>query len=107
MEQKIREVKEEQAAHEATVKVEKQLEEYKTQDKTEDNILRTSSLNSVDLTLCYTKEEYKEKLEKLQKRIQELHGELYQKRIPVILGFEGWDLPDIQNSIILSLLGCT
>lgn len=91
MEQKIREVKEEQAAHEATVKVEKQLEEYKTQDKTEDNILRTSSLNSVDLTLSYTKEEYKEKLEKLQKRIQELHGELYQKRIPVILGFEGWD----------------
>ena len=57
----------------------------------EDTVLRTSSLNSVDLSLSYTKEEYKEKLEKLQNRIQELHGELYQRRIPVILGFEGWD----------------
>lgn len=57
----------------------------------EDTVLRTSSLNSVDLSLSYTKEEYKEKLDKLQARIQELHGELYRKRIPVILGFEGWD----------------
>ncbi|MGN0252178.1 MAG: phosphate--AMP phosphotransferase [Oliverpabstia sp.] len=57
----------------------------------EDTVLRTSSLNSVDLSLSYTKEEYKEKLEKLQNRIEELHGELYRRRIPVILGFEGWD----------------
>lgn len=56
-----------------------------------DIVLRTSSLNSVDLSLSYTKEEYKEKLDKLQARIQELHGELYRRRIPVILGFEGWD----------------
>ncbi|MDY2594751.1 MAG: phosphate--AMP phosphotransferase, partial [Oliverpabstia sp.] len=60
-------------------------------EENEDTVLRTSSLNSVDLSLSYTKEEYKEKLEKLQNRIQELHGELYRRRIPVILGFEGWD----------------
>lgn len=55
------------------------------------SILRTSSLNSVDLTRSYTKEEYKEKLEKLQNRIEKLHGELYRRRIPMVLGFEGWD----------------
>ena len=58
---------------------------------TDESTLKTSSLNSVDLTLSYTKEEYKEKLDRLQNRIQELHGELYRRRIPVILGFEGWD----------------
>ena len=58
---------------------------------TDVSTLKTSSLNSVDLTLSYTKEEYKEKLDRLQNRIQELHGELYRRRIPVILGFEGWD----------------
>lgn len=58
---------------------------------TDEDTLKTSSLNSVDLTLSYTKEEYKEKLDLLQNRIEELHGELYRRRIPVILGFEGWD----------------
>ena len=58
---------------------------------TDEDTLKTSSLNSVDLTLSYTREEYKEKLDRLQNRIQELHGELYRRRIPVILGFEGWD----------------
>lgn len=86
LEEKIREVKEEKAAREAAQQVEEQLEQIP-----EENVLRTSSLNSVDLSLSYTKEEYKEKLQKLQKRLQELHGELYRKRIPVILGFEGWD----------------
>ncbi len=57
----------------------------------EDETLKTSSLNNVDLSLSYTREEYKEKLKHLQNRIQELHGELYRRRIPVILGFEGWD----------------
>ena len=48
-------------------------------------------LSRADLTLSYTKEEYKERLKKLQKKIQKLHGELYRRRIPVVLGFEGWD----------------
>lgn len=55
------------------------------------NIFRSSILNSVDLSLAYTKEEYKEKLSKLQSRLMILHSELYRRRIPVILGFEGWD----------------
>ena len=56
-----------------------------------DKRLRESVLTKTDLTLIYTKEEYKEKLEILQKKLKKLHGELYRKRIPVILGFEGWD----------------
>ena len=37
------------------------------------------------------REEYKKKLNKLQKKLSVLHGELYRLRIPVVLGFEGWD----------------
>lgn len=93
MEQKIQEVKQKKEAKEKEDVPKKQDTTDKAAEKAngEDAVLRTSSLNSVDLSLSYTKDEYKEKLEKLQNRIQELHGELYQKRIPVILGFEGWD----------------
>ena len=57
----------------------------------DDRDLRESILSKVDLSLSYTQKEYKEKLKKLQSKIQLLHGELYRKRIPVVLGFEGWD----------------
>ena len=87
MEQKIQEVKQKKEAK-ATAAKKKTVVAEKPEG--EDSVLRTSSLNSVDLSLRYSKEEYKEKLDKLQNRIQELHGELYRKRIPVILGFEGW-----------------
>lgn len=56
-----------------------------------DEVLRTSSLQKVDLSLELSREEYREQLKKLQDRIEILHGELYRRRIPVILGFEGWD----------------
>lgn len=50
-----------------------------------------SVLNKVDLSFAYTKEEYEKKKKKLQKELSRLHGELYRRRIPMILGFEGWD----------------
>ena len=53
--------------------------------------LQVSILSKADLSLSYTREEYKEKLDKLQAKIEKLHGELYRRRIPVVLGFEGWD----------------
>ena len=53
--------------------------------------LQVSILSKADLTLKYSREEYEEKLDKLQKKIEKLHGELYRRRIPVVLGFEGWD----------------
>lgn len=56
-----------------------------------DPALEASTLSKVDLSLSLTKEEYKAKLEKLQEKIERLHGEIYRRRIPVVLGFEGWD----------------
>ena len=53
--------------------------------------LQVSILSKADLSLNYSREEYREKLEKLQKKMEKLHGELYRRRIPVVLGFEGWD----------------
>lgn len=55
------------------------------------NEMQESILAKADLTLGYTKEEYQKKLKELQKKAELLHGELYRKRIPVVLGFEGWD----------------
>lgn len=53
--------------------------------------LTTDILSGIDLSRTLPKEAYKEKLEKLQKKLSSLHSELYQKRIPVVLVFEGWD----------------
>ncbi len=57
----------------------------------QDKKMKESILSKADLSLTYTKEEYKARLAKLQKKMEKLHGELYRRRIPVILGFEGWD----------------
>ena len=48
-------------------------------------------LAGVDLSKTLSREEYKEQLDKLQKKLEKLHNELYRKRIPLIIGFEGWD----------------
>lgn len=68
-----------------------QKEESAPQTEDEMRELQVSILSKADLSLHYTKEEYKKKLDKLQKKMEKLHGELYRKRIPVVLGFEGWD----------------
>lgn len=67
--------------------IEKIAQEADTQMKD----LQVSILSNADLSLSYTQEEYKEKLDRLQKKMEKLHGELYRRRIPVVLGFEGWD----------------
>ncbi len=38
-----------------------------------------------------TEEEYDAKLKSLQKELRALHNELYRKKIPVIIAYEGWD----------------
>ncbi len=48
-------------------------------------------LSGVDLSKKLTKEQYKKELDELQKRLETLHSDLYRLRIPVVLGFEGWD----------------
>ena len=48
-------------------------------------------LSGVDLTKDLDKAVYKKRIDELQKKLEYLHGELYRHRIPVVLGFEGWD----------------
>ena len=48
-------------------------------------------LSGVDLSKKLTKEEYKKQLSELQKKLALLHSEIYRRRIPVIIAFEGWD----------------
>ena len=55
------------------------------------NDLKESVLKKVDLTKKLDRETYEKKLEELQKKLTLLHSEIYAKRIPVVLAFEGWD----------------
>lgn len=48
-------------------------------------------LSGVDLSKHLDEEEYRERVKKLQKRLSQLHSEIYRLRIPVVIGFEGWD----------------
>lgn len=38
-----------------------------------------------------TNPDYKEAIDQAQKKLRKLHGELYQRQIPLVLCFEGWD----------------
>ncbi len=72
------------------------LEEHKQEmpieiDRNDQLVVDTGILQEVDLDKALSEEEYAEQLEKLQKKIEKLHGDLYRKKVPVIIGFEGWD----------------
>ena len=55
------------------------------------NDLKESVLKKVDLSKRLDRETYEKKLDELQKKLTLLHSEIYAKRIPVVLAFEGWD----------------
>lgn len=59
--------------------------------KAPQEMLRTSVLAGINPSKELSREEYKEKLEKLQTKLSDLHNQLYRYRIPVVLVFEGWD----------------
>lgn len=82
LEQKVEEVKGSRGHTEAAG------ESNVAEDKT---MLAESILTKADLSLKYSKEEYKQRIKSLQKKMEKLHGELYRRRIPMVLGFEGWD----------------
>ena len=52
---------------------------------------KTVKLSEIPLDKSLTDEEYKAELDRLQKRLGELHNELYKKRVPVVIAYEGWD----------------
>ncbi|MBO5609817.1 MAG: polyphosphate:AMP phosphotransferase [Eubacterium sp.] len=51
----------------------------------------TKKLADIALDKTIEEEEYRKELDALQKRLGELHNELYHKKIPVIIAYEGWD----------------
>jgi polyphosphate kinase 2 (PPK2 family) len=53
--------------------------------------ITTSMLDKADLSLSLEQDEYKQRLHAAQKRIGQLHHEIYTRRIPVVLVYEGWD----------------
>lgn len=53
--------------------------------------LRSRILQGVDLSKDMKKEEYKVRLEELQKKLSMLHNRMYREKIPVIIALEGWD----------------
>lgn len=55
------------------------------------NDLKENVLKKVDLSKRLDRETYEKKLDELQKKLTLLHSEIYAKRIPVVLAFEGWD----------------
>ncbi|MCI5936778.1 MAG: phosphate--AMP phosphotransferase [Eubacterium sp.] len=73
---------------EQAVDAHRQTEDTETEEKQE---LLNGVLTSVDLNKDLKPEEYREKRKKLQKKLAKLQNQLYQKKIPVILAFEGWD----------------
>lgn len=48
-------------------------------------------LSEVALNRTLDENEYRRRLKERQNQLRELHSELYLKKIPVILAFEGWD----------------
>ena len=54
-------------------------------------LMPVPKLADIPLDKTIPEEEYKKELDKLQARLSELHYELYRKKIPVIIGYEGWD----------------
>jgi polyphosphate:AMP phosphotransferase len=57
----------------------------------EDDPYRTPVLAGIDMTKTLDKKTYKQRLKECQKKIRLLEYEIYRRRIPVVVGFEGWD----------------
>ena len=53
--------------------------------------LSSSVLDKVDLSVALTAEEYKKELKRCQRRVFEIEHEIYTKRIPVVILYQGWD----------------
>lgn len=48
-------------------------------------------LSEIALDKSISDEDYKKELKACQKKLRDLHNELYRKKIPVIITYEGWD----------------
>lgn len=55
------------------------------------SLLGGPSLKDANLTASIDPVEYKKELKRLQKKLKELHNQIYRKKIPVVICYEGWD----------------
>ena len=55
------------------------------------DLVKVPRLRDVDMNRTLTEEEYEEQLEHWQSRLFELQNICYQRHIPVIVAYEGWD----------------
>jgi AMP-polyphosphate phosphotransferase len=56
-----------------------------------DNTFKTTVLDHVNLSLSLTPEEYAIRLKKAQATLRDLEHEIYLRRVPVVIAYEGWD----------------
>ncbi|MBD5559173.1 MAG: polyphosphate:AMP phosphotransferase [Clostridia bacterium] len=63
------------------------------------HLLPAPRIEDVDLNQVMTREEYTEKLDALQDELSELHNVLYNKKIPVVIAYEGNDAAGKGGSI--------
>ncbi len=54
-------------------------------------VIEMPKLEQVSLDMFLTREEYEKQLNEAQKKLKKLHNKLYNKGIPVIIAYEGWD----------------
>jgi len=52
---------------------------------------KTTALDHVDLSLSLNPEEYDVRIRKAQATLRELEHEIYRRRVPVVIVYEGWD----------------
>jgi AMP-polyphosphate phosphotransferase len=57
----------------------------------EGNAFKRTALDQVNLSLSLTPEEYATRLKKAQAKLRELEHEIYLRRVPVVIAYEGWD----------------
>ncbi|MBQ7678514.1 MAG: polyphosphate:AMP phosphotransferase [Butyrivibrio sp.] len=48
-------------------------------------------VRDIDLSVSISDEDYRKELDELQSELASLHNRIYQKKIPVVIGYEGWD----------------
>lgn len=60
-------------------------------DSKDVNPFSNGVLRGIDLDKALAQKVYKKRLKELQEELSKLHFEMYLKRIPVVLAFEGWD----------------
>lgn len=80
------------AAHEQGLKYTSVPEfELADNDTQKFKLVKTKKLSEVDMDKALSDEDYGRKLEKYQHRLFELQNICYQKKIPVVIAYEGWD----------------